>query len=130
MWSGRKCHPEDLRDCELTGVAIYSEYITAQPPFRLETLLNLLSGIRKKSDKTELWPVIENYVLTLLKGGSCRVENAELSPGGANIAVVLEARRWMGLKVRHVGLIYSLQDKVNIGHLVTGKRGDKGWIQS
>lgn len=130
LWSGRKCHPEDLKNCELTGVPIYSEYVTAQSPPRLEVLFNLLNGTRKKSDKTELWPVIGKYVSTLLNGGNCKIETAELSPNNTNLAVALEVRTWIGLKVRHVGLIYSLQDNVNIGRSVIGKRGDKGWVQS
>ena len=130
LWSGRRCHTEDLKDCELTGVPIYSEYVTAQSPSRLETLFNLLNGTRKKSDRAELWLSIGNYLSTLLKGGNCKVETAELSPDGANLAVALEVRTWIGLKVRHVGLIYSLQEKANIGRVVTGKRGDKGWVQS
>ncbi|MBI4085770.1 MAG: DEAD/DEAH box helicase family protein [Candidatus Liptonbacteria bacterium] len=129
-WSGRKCHPEDLKNCELTGVPIYSEYISTQPPFHLEVLFNLLNGTRKKLDRTELWPAIGNYVSTLLRGGNCKVETAELSPNGASLAVALEVRTWIGLKVRHVGLIYSLQDNVNVGRAVTGKRRDKGWVQS
>lgn len=130
LWSGRKCHPEDLNDCELTGVSIYSEYLSAQIPLRLESLFNLLNGTRKKSDKPELWPAISSYVSTSLKGGKCKVEAAESSPDGTNLAVALEVKTWVGLKVRHVGLIYSLQDNANIGRIVTGKRGDKGWIQS
>ncbi|PIR05516.1 hypothetical protein COV56_02375 [Candidatus Kuenenbacteria bacterium CG11_big_fil_rev_8_21_14_0_20_37_9] len=99
-------------------------------PSCLETLFNLLDGTRKKSDKAELWPVIENYVSVLLRGSKCKVETAELSPNNENLAVALEVRTWIGLKVRHVGLIYSLKDNVNIGRVVIGKRGDKGWVQS
>src|SRR3989338_84277 len=129
-WSGRKCHPEDLKNCELTGVSIYSEYISAQPPSRLELLFNLLNGTRKKSDKPELWPTISSYVSSSLKGGKCKVEDEELSPGGKNLAVTLEVRTWIGLKIRHAGLIYSFQDNATIGRIVTGKRGDNGWVQS
>ena len=129
LWSSRKCHPEDLRVCELTGISAHSEYVTIQPPPRLETLFNLLNGTRKKSDKTELWDTIGSNISALLKGGSCKVEDAELSPSGENLAVALEVRTWVGLKVRHVGLVYSIQDNVSIGRAVTGKRGDKGWVQ-
>ena len=129
-WSGRKCHPEDLKNCELTGVSIYSEYLSVQSPFRLELLFNLLNGTRKKLDKPELWPTINSYVSASLKGGKCKVETAELSPDSRNLAVTLEVKTWIGLKVRHVGLIYSFQDNATIGRIVTGKRGDKGWVQS
>lgn len=129
-WSGRKCHPEDLKNCELTGVPIYSEYISTQSPFRLELLSNLLNGTRKKSDKPELWPTINNYVSAALKGGKCKVEAAELSPDGKNLAVTLEVKTWIGLKTRQAGLIYSFQDNATIGRIVTGKREDTGWIQS
>lgn len=130
LWSGRKCHPEDLKDCELTGVPIYSEFISTQVPFRLDLLFNLLNGTRKKSDKPELWQAINDYVSASLKGGKCKVEAAELSPDDKNLAVVLEVKTWIGLKTRHVGMIYSYRDNATVGRIVTGKRGDKGWIQS
>lgn len=129
-WSGRKCHSEDLRDCELTGVPIYSEYISTQAPFRFDLLFNLLNGIRKKSDKPELWPAISVYVSTELKDGKCKVEVAELSPDGKNLAVVLEVKTWIGFKIRHAALIYSFQDNATIGRIVIGKRGNSGWVQS
>ena len=130
FWSGRRCHPEDLQTCELTGLSVHSEYITLQPPPRLEILFNILNGTKSKSDKTDLWADIASNVSKLLKGGSCKVENAELSSNGENLAVALEIKTWIGLKTRHAGLIYSIQDNTNVGRIVMGKRSDKGWVKS
>jgi len=127
-WSGRKSHPEDLKECDLTGVSIYTEYLSTQAPFRFELLYNFLNGTRKKSDKTDLWPAINDYASMSLGGGRCNVDSAELSPDGKNLAVVLEVKTWMGLRTRHVGLIYSHPDHATIGRVVIGKRGEKGWV--
>ncbi|MDD4333268.1 MAG: SNF2-related protein [Patescibacteria group bacterium] len=129
QWSGRKCHPEDLRTCELTGISVHSEYTTIELPSRLEALNGLLNGTINKIDKIELWDKIANYASTLLKGGKFRVEHAVLSPNGKKLAAVLEVRTWIGFKIRYMGLIYLLQDNINIGYVISGKRGDKGWIK-
>ena len=54
-WSSRKCHPDDLRTCQLTRVTAHFEYMTSNGGIRLEPLLNLLNGLQRKSDKQELW---------------------------------------------------------------------------
>jgi len=51
-WSSRKCHPDDLRTCELTRLAAHFEYMTNNGGMRLEPLLNLLNGLRRESDKS------------------------------------------------------------------------------
>lgn len=129
QWSGRQCHPDDLRVCDLTGLSIHVEYVTVQSPVRLEILLNLLNGINNKSDKREQWDNIAKYTSKALKAGSAKVEHAEISPDGRNLAVSLEVKTWIGLRTRHVGLVYSLKDNANVGRTVSGKRGDKGWNQ-
>ena len=130
QWSGRLTHPDDLRDCDLTGLVIRSEYLTLQPPMRLEVLSNILNGVRSKSDRNDLWAAISNYVMKLMKSGAVKVENAELSPDGKKLAVVLEIKTWIGLKVRYSGMIYSIEDKNIIGHIISGKRSNEGWIKS
>lgn len=130
LWSGRKCHPDDLRVCELTGVSIHFEYTTTGGQARLEPLVNLLNGIRKKSDKTEIWSTIVTNTATIIGDGRRKIEAAELSPNGQHLAVSLEVRTWAGLKVRQAGLLYSIQDNVGVGRVVMGKREDKGWVQN
>ncbi|USN53812.1 MAG: DEAD/DEAH box helicase [Candidatus Nomurabacteria bacterium] len=129
-WSGRKCHPEDLRTCELTGVQIHSEYVTLEPPIRLETLNNLLNGTRSKSDKLEVWPSLSNSVTALLKAKRCKIETAEVSPSDDILAASIELRTFLGLRVSHIGVLYSIKDGSVVGRVARGKRGDKGWNQT
>lgn len=128
MWSGRRCHPVDIKVCDLTGISVYSEYTTSENPSRLETLINILNGVSKKTDQRELWPEIEKYASSLLNGAKCKLEFAELSPNGENLAVMLEVRTWIGLKIRHSGLIYSTKENLGIGRVVSGKRTNDRWV--
>lgn len=97
-WSGRKCHPDDTR------VGAHFEYMTTNGGIRLEPLLNLLNGLRRKSDKQELWARVVEDISQVLDGRS-RIEAAVLSPGGNRLAVCLETKSWLGLKTRQAGFL-------------------------
>ncbi len=127
FWSGRRCHPEDLRTCQLTGIVAHFEYMTTNTDARLEPLSNLLNGIRRKSDRSELWPIIIASTSRIL-GHHSRIEAVESSPDGDHLAVCLDTRNWLGLKTRKIGLLYSIHDKAVAGRVVSGKREEKGWI--
>ena len=62
LWSGRKIHPDDLRVCELTGLPIHFEYVTANNNPRLQPLADLLNGIKRTSDEPHLWPMVTTEV--------------------------------------------------------------------
>jgi hypothetical protein len=126
-WSSRKCHPEDLRTCQLTRVTAYFEYMTTNGGIRLEPLINLLNGIRRKSDRPELWPRIVTDLSQLL-GGRSQIEAAVSSPNGDHLATCLETKNWLGLKTRQAGLLYSVRDKAAVGRIVLGKREAEGWV--
>jgi hypothetical protein len=126
MWSGKKCHPDDLRTCHLTQVPAHFEFMTTNGEIRLEPLLNLLNGIRRKADNQELWPTIVANISKRLDGRS-QVEAAALSPSGRHLAVCLETKNWLGLKTRQAGLLYAIHDRETVGRIVTGKRGSEGW---
>jgi hypothetical protein len=125
-WSSRKCHPDDLRTCQLTRVTAHFEYMTSNGGIRLEPLLNLLNGLRRKSDRQELWTtVIEE--LSRVVDGRTEVEAAVASPAGDHLAVSLETKSWLGLKTRHAGFVYSIRDRGPVGRVVLGKREAAGW---
>jgi hypothetical protein len=128
LWSGRKCHPDDLRTCELTGISMYFEYATSDS--RLEPLVKLLDGVERKSAEVDLWDNIANNASVVIGKKNCKVEVADLSPDKRHLALSLEVQSWMGLKRQQSGLLYSVMDKTVIGRIVLGKRGTKGWIQS
>lgn len=129
FWSGRRCHPDDLRVCSLTKVPLHIEFTIGQGKSQLEPLLNLLNGISKKSDRTDLWDSIATNAATVL-GGRCKVNAAKLSPDKQQLAISLEIRTWAGLKVRQAGLLYSIPENSFVGHATIGKSGKNGWVES
>lgn len=109
LWGGKKYHPEDLRTC--------------QP------LFDLLNGIRRTTDREDLWHSIS--VLASRRGEArSEVEAAILSPSGECLAVSLEAKNWLGLRTRQSGLLYAIRDGEAVGRIVLGKRGDQGSTDS
>jgi hypothetical protein len=126
VWSGKKCHPDDLRTCQLTHLTAHFEFMTTNGEIRLEPLLDLLNGLRRKTDKQELWPTIAANMSQILDSGS-KVEAAVLSPSGEHLAVCLETKNWLGLKTRQAGLLYAIRDHEAVGRIVTGKRGVDMW---
>jgi hypothetical protein len=94
---------------------------------RLEPLLNLLNGLRRNSDKQDLWPRITEDISRVLDGRS-QIETAIQSPGGEHLAVCVEIKNWLGLKTRQAGFVYTIRDRVAIGRIVSGKREREGWV--
>ena len=88
---------------------------------RLEPLLNLLNGLRRNSDKQDLWPRITEDISRVLDGRS-QIETAIQSPGGEHLAVCVEIKNWLGLKTRQAGFVYTIRDRVAI------KREREGWV--
>jgi hypothetical protein len=126
MWSGKKIHPDDLRTCELTRMSAHFEYMTTNGACRLEPLVNLLNGLRRKADKPELWTRTAEDVSRIAEAKS-EVEAAILSPSDQLLAVCVETKNWLGLKTRQAGLLYSIQEQEAIGRIVAGKRAGQGW---
>lgn len=134
VWSGKKFHPDDLRICQLTGLSIYVEYITTNGYTRLEPLINLLNNLIRKADRSDLWSAIETNAIKILDKKNCKVDAALLSPDSRHLAIFLEIKQLLGLKVRAAGLLYSIDDglivgRISVGRTVTAKGGGHGaWI--
>jgi superfamily II DNA or RNA helicase len=126
-WSSRKCHPDDLRTCQLTRVTAHFEYMTTNGGIRLEPLLNLLYGLQRKTDKLELWTRVAEDLSRILDG-RLQVEAAVSSPSGNHLAVCLETKSWLGLKTRRAGCLYTIRDRAAVGRVVLGKREPEGWV--
>jgi len=126
LWSSKKCHPEDLRTCQLTHVTAHFEFMTTNGQTRLEPLLDLLNGVRRNTDRQDLWPNISATASRTVEARS-EVEAATLSPSGEYLAVCLEAKNWLGLRIRQSGLLYAIRDSERVGRIVLGKRGENGW---
>jgi hypothetical protein len=129
-WSERKCHPSDLRTCNLTGLSIHFEYITAGSNPCLHPLLELLSSIKRTTDRAYLWSALSDKVAIALGKGKCRVESAVLSPNGKALAICCEVKTLLGFKVNQVGLVYSIDDHSITGRIAKGYRTSKGWLES
>jgi hypothetical protein len=130
FWSGRKSHPDDLRVCELTGLPIHFEYATGGHAPRLRPLAEMLDGMRRTTDETQLWDNVAPRIAAAVRGAKCRVEAATLSPTKMHLATCSEARTLMGIRVRQVGAVYDLTDTALVGRLAVGKRGPSGWANA
>jgi hypothetical protein len=128
LWSGRKAHPDDIRHCAVTGLAIHADYATPSSPPRLRPLVEMLDGMRHNADQDDMWDKIAQRLTRALKGGNCRIEAAVLSPSKQRLATCAESKRMLGLRTHQIGAVYDLVDDVIIGRVAEGKRNGKGWI--
>jgi superfamily II DNA or RNA helicase len=129
FWSGRKSHPDDLRSCALTGLPIHFEFATTDGAPRLRPLVEMLDGIRRTTDETQLWDAAKAQIAVALKGGKFRVEAATLSPTKKHLATCSEVRTLLGLRTRQVGAVYDVTENIIVGRLVVGRRSANHWIE-
>ena len=129
LWSGRKCHPDDLRVCWLTDLPIHFEFATAGRFPRLEPLVDLLNGTKRTADESQLWEVIATKVSAVLEKGRCGVVAAILSPDRLHLAICAEVRTLLGFRVRHTGMVYSINDHSIVGRVAQGERTLAGWAE-
>jgi hypothetical protein len=88
----------------------------------------MLDGLRRNVDEEQIWDKVAGRLTRALKGGSCRIEAAVLSPSKKCLAACAESKAWMGLRVRQVGAVYDVIDDAIIGRLAEGKRNRSGWV--
>ena len=127
-WSGKQVHPDDLRVCGLTGLPIWFGYSAGGGSSRLQVLSELLDGLRRNSDQSDIWDLVTQKASAALGRGRCKVEAAILSPDSRSLAVSVEIKTFLGLKLHHGGLVYSIPDKAVVGRSIQGKRGQQGWV--
>ena len=129
FWSGRKCHPDDLRVCTLTGLPMHFEFATANRNPRFQPLVDLLNGVKRTADESQLWNAVTTKVAATLGKGRCRIEAAVLSPDKRHLAVCSEVRTLLGFRVHQVGLVYAISDHSIIGRVAQGRRTSEGWSE-
>lgn len=129
LWSGRRVHSDDLRVCELTGLSIHLVYATSSTYPRLQPLVELLNGIKRTADEPKLWDTVSTKVSAVLGGARCHVEAAILSPDRKCLAVCMEVRTLLGIRVRQAGFVYSIDDHAVIGRIAQGRRTSEGWSE-
>lgn len=120
--------PSDMRICELTGLSVHIAFTTLGARPRLQPLIAMLDGMRLPADKTATWAELAQRFARKLGSSRCEVEAATLSPNEGCLAVCLEIRTFLGLRVHHAGAVYSLIDGMVLGRIAKGKRGRQGWL--
>jgi hypothetical protein len=129
LWSGRKCHPDDLRICQLTGLSVHVKFVTGDSHPRLQPLVDLLNGIKRNADESQLWAAVIVKVGAIIGREKCRVEAAVLSPDRHHLAVCTEVRTLFGLRTHQAGLLYDISGDAIIGRVVQGRRASGGWSE-
>ena len=127
-WSGRRVHPDDVRACALTGLSIHADYATDQAPPRLRPLIEMLDGVRHGADQNDIWEKVVLHLNRLLKTRNCRIEAATLSPLTDRLAICVETKTLLGLRVHQIGAVYDLVDDAIIGRLAEGRRNGSSWV--
>ncbi len=130
FWSGRRFHPEDLRVCALTGLSAHFQFFIANGNYRLQPLVEILNGVQRSADESQLWDAIASKVSSTVGKGRCRVEATVLSPNGRHLAVCCEIRTLLGLRVQHVGLIYAVGNQSIVGRVARGRRNSERWLEA
>jgi hypothetical protein len=128
-WSSRETHPDDLRICDLTGLAIHYSFATRQPRYRLAPLAEMLGGTRRAADEKPFWRDLAQLA-SVVSDGRCIIESAQASPNGKHLAVCAEQKKLLGLRTRYIGFVYSLGDRAIIGKLAVGKRANLAWVEA
>jgi len=129
VWSGRRSHPDDLRICELTGLSIHVEFAAVNGNTCLQPLVDLIAGIKRSADGSQLWEDIAMQIAAALKKRRCHVESAILSPDGDHLAICCEVRTLLGFRVHQAALVYAITEHCPIGRIVEGQRIPEGWSQ-
>ena len=127
VWSGRKCHPEDIRVCSLTGLSIHFAFAIGDRAPQLRPLVDILGGESRAADETPRWNEISIKLSAELPGAQGTLEAAVLSPDRGCLAICSKAKTLLGLRVQHIGAVYWLGEATFIGRIVRGKRGSRGW---
>jgi len=130
IWSGKSFHPDDLRVCGLTGLDIHIEFATTGSSPRLKPLVDLLDGTLRTGDDPSLWDALKTRAEIALESGWCKVAAAVSSPDKRHLAVCVEVRTLLGLRVRHAGLLYEIEGNSVVGRVVRGRRTAEGWTIS
>jgi hypothetical protein len=127
-WSGRTSHPDDLRTCELTGLPILFQFAgSAKNGHALQSLVELLDGMKRNADKHELWPTLAANASTILRKGRCQVESAILSPTGRHLAASVEVRTMLGFRVHQAGIVFAIDENLVVGRIAQGQRKAGRW---
>jgi superfamily II DNA or RNA helicase len=129
VWSGKSYHPDDLRKCDLTGINVHFEFVTTVEPIRLKVLMSLLDGVNRRTDKVDLNEKISESLAKATGNKNPKIEFTELSPDKKLLAFSGEVRTFLGLKLRYVGGLFSIEENMILGKLSLGRRENGAWVE-
>ena len=127
-WGGKAWHPDDIKTCSLTGLAIHVSFLSPGPVPRLEPLRRLLDGIAHDRDHPELWGTSAASASALLGNGKVQIVAAQRAAGLPQLAAVAEVRSFLGMKVRYAGLVADTRTGRVKGRICIGRRNKSAWI--
>ena len=125
-WGGGKFHPDNMRQCSLSGITHHQRFAERE---RLKPLVTLLDGTSRRADATQMWDAIA-VALKQLLGGRCTVDATEVSPQGDKLAVAVQVKRMLGFKTEYAGFVYSIERHRILGRPVVGERAGKHWAET
>ncbi len=129
LWSMREVHPEDIRNCRLTGLAVHAGFVVGENDLRLKPLVEILDGVRRNADEIQLWDIIAERIAATSKGGKYKIEAAVRSPSGQHLVVCAEVKTIIGFRVRQIGAMFEITTNSIVGRVAVGKRNRSQWIE-
>lgn len=126
IWSEAKCHPDDIRVCRMTNLQMHFKYINDAG--NMAVLVDLLNGSLIGGEHTDLEDSVCQKVCDLVKYKKSHIISSKYSDSKNLTALCVEMKAFLGIKMRYIGLIYSIKDNRIIGQLSLGKRDKTKWI--
>ena len=127
-WGGMPTHPDNIRECALTGLPIQARFATSAAPFRLNALAELLNKRRLIAERTDTWDAIAR-TLSAVTNRKFRCTSSVLSPSGHRLAVVADAKELLGLRVITLGGVYDIPQASVVGSVAIGRHSVNGWAR-
>ena len=125
-WTGQKYHPDDLGVCTLTGLSVYSQFLTEKSS-RLRPLYELLINSKRDANHPH-YPVIEGALSRKINVAHCHILSGAISPSGRALAICGELKGFLGLTTTYLGCVFSPHDREIVGRVASGKRSKGQWI--
>lgn len=117
VWSERSAHPEDLRECVLTGALVHIDYLTFKRPFNLAVLELIMLRRKEALQEQHRWPEIELIAGRATGERRCKIDAAVASPSGNLLAVALDVSKWFGMIRLRKGFLFSIANPSIVGRI-------------
>jgi len=124
-WQNIRLPRDEIATCRLTGMSFAREYLNDLGEFR--ELRSLLDDSSRGEDASDLTGWISQHHGNVVKG--VKSATGLSSPDGSMRAICCELRAFLGLRIRHVGMLVSESGQRRlVGRIVIGRRQDGRWV--